>query len=100
MVDTVQPQRLPSFRTERRRRDQNMKLLRGNSATAQVRGARHQNQTFLISNRGLDVKEIFPTSGRGGNIFLDIPLYRTSVYIHNPENARRKVNNLRFFRAL
>jgi hypothetical protein len=35
-----------------------------------------QNQASVITHRGLEVKP-FCTSGRGRNIFLDIPLYRT-----------------------
>jgi len=39
----------------------------------------HQNQASFIASRGLEVKLLFSTSGRGRNIFLDIPLYRTQV---------------------
>ena len=33
---------------------------------------------------GLEVKLLFSTSGRGRNIFLDIPLYRTGDFTQNP----------------
>ena len=43
-----------------------------------------QNQASVIAHRGLEVKLLFSTSGRGRNIFLDIPLYRTGDFTHNP----------------
>src|SRR6516225_3607268 len=42
-----------------------------------------QNQASVIAHRGLEVKQLFSTSGRGRNIFLDIPLYRTGVSTQN-----------------
>jgi hypothetical protein len=42
-----------------------------------------QNQASVITHRGLEVKP-FCTSGRGRNIFLDIPLYRTGDSTHSP----------------
>src|SRR6516162_7724579 len=36
---------------------------------------------------GLEVKPLFSTSGRGRNIFLDIPLYRSGVSAQNPGQA-------------
>ena len=45
------------------------------TSTKVVRAA--QNQASVIAHRGLEVKLLFSTSGRGRNIFLDIPLYRT-----------------------
>src|SRR5262249_60737004 len=44
----------------------------------------HQNQASFIASRGLEVKLLFSTSGRGRNIFLDIPLYRTGDFTQNP----------------
>src|SRR5215469_11808953 len=35
-----------------------------------------QNQASAIAHTGLEVKKSFSTSGRGRNVFLDIPLYR------------------------
>ena len=35
-----------------------------------------QNQASAIAHTGLEVKLSFSASGRGRNIFLDIPLYR------------------------
>ena len=32
---------------------------------------------------GLEAKEMFCASGRGRNIFLDIPLYRSGDYTHD-----------------
>jgi hypothetical protein len=49
-------------------------------ATKVVRAA--QNQASVITHRGLEVKQPFSTSGRGRNIFLDIPLYRTLAIAH------------------
>ena len=46
-------------------------------ATKVVRAA--QNQASAIAHRGLEVKLQFSTSGRGRNIFLDIPFYRAGV---------------------
>src|SRR5215470_15932582 len=42
-----------------------------------------QNQASVIIHRGLEVKLLFSTSGRGRNIFLDIPLYRSGDYAHH-----------------
>jgi len=36
-----------------------------------------QNQASAIAHTGLEVKQLFSTSGRGRNVFLDIPLYRS-----------------------
>ena len=36
-----------------------------------------QNQAAVIAHRGLEVKLLFSTSGRGRNIFLDFPFYRS-----------------------
>jgi hypothetical protein len=53
---------------------------RGNfsrKTTKVVRAA--QNQASVIAQRGLEVKLMFSTSGRGRNIFLDFPFYRSGV---------------------
>ena len=42
-----------------------------------------QNQASVIAHRGLEVKP-FCTSGRGRNIFLDIPLYRSGDSAQSP----------------
>jgi len=52
MVDTVQPPRLPSFRTDRRRRYQKMKLRRGSNTRPQLRRTGQQNHVLLIADRG------------------------------------------------
>jgi hypothetical protein len=44
--------------------------------------ARYQASAFMV--RGLDVAEIYPRSGAGRKMFLDIPFYRTGVYTHDP----------------
>ena len=38
-----------------------------------------QNQAAVIAHRGLEVKLLLATSGRGRNIFLDFPFYRSGV---------------------
>jgi hypothetical protein len=38
-----------------------------------------QTQASVITHRGLEVKLLFSTSGRGRYISLDIPLYRTAM---------------------
>jgi hypothetical protein len=45
-------------------------------------GCQGQPRTKRLSStrRGLEVKLLFSTSGRGRNIFLDIPLYRTGDF--------------------
>jgi hypothetical protein len=44
-----------------------------------------QNQASVIAQRGLEVKLLFSTSGRGRNIFLDFPFYRTGHYTSEPQ---------------
>src|SRR5215469_7885596 len=41
-----------------------------------------QNQASVIAQRGLEVKLLFSTSGRGRNIFLDFPFYRSGDFTH------------------
>ena len=50
-----------------------------------------QNQASAIAHRGLEVKLQFSTSGRGRNIFLDIPFYRSGVYaqVHGPSRGHQ-----------
>src|SRR5215813_2369065 len=45
-----------------------------------------QNQASVIA--GLEVKLLFSTSGRGRNIFLDIPLYRTACLLGRKPGTR------------
>ena len=42
-----------------------------------------QNQASAIAHTGLEVKLTFSTSGRGRNVFLDIPLYRSGDVAHH-----------------
>jgi hypothetical protein len=44
-----------------------------------------QNQASVIAQRGLEVKLLFSTSGRGRNIFLDFPFYRLGHFTHCDE---------------
>src|SRR5437870_13122970 len=81
MVDTVQPPGLASFRDRSaspRLEDRATKM--GNRLNVS-HGAPQNQASFIVDRAGSQEK--FLSSGRGRNIFLDIPFFRPSDFTQN-----------------
>ena len=82
--------RVTAFKTEWRRRHQKIQLLKREDKINQA--VRDRPEPSVSHGRTkLEVKKLFPTSGRGRNISLAIPLYRSGLIINNP--ASRMTQN-------
>ena len=83
MVDTLQPPRLPVSETDRRRRHQDEEAVEMEQGKTQKQQGGESRPSTSHRGQGLEVKENFSTSGRGRDISLDVPLYRSDVSTHN-----------------